>query len=196
MIIVKQEAYLVECTHNPAQVIEAMGRLCYRSERKADSSLEFVRMLMRRGHLSVIEHASASVVMTTNRAIANELVRHRLASYCSESTRYVDYAKRGDMEFVEPIGLSPDGREVWERACHQAEEHYFALRSHGVKPEAARDVLPLCLAARIGMTANFREWLYILALRTSSAAHPQMRELMEQVRALLVGACYEVFGDG
>ena len=194
MIIRKQEVHCVEATHNPAQVIEAMGRLCYRSEKRADSSLEFVRMLMKRGHLSVLEHASASFVAVTNRAIANELVRHRLASYCQESTRYVDYAKRGDMEFVEPIGLAPDGREVWERACQQSEEHYFALRAHGVKPEAARDVLPLCLATRIGMTANFREWLHILELRTAPAAHPQMRELMGQVKDLLVGICYEVFG--
>lgn len=76
--------------------IESCGRICYKSEHKItdDSYLSFVRNIVKRGHEAVLEHSSLSVKFVCDRGVSHEIVRHRLASYCQESTRYVASSKR------------------------------------------------------------------------------------------------------
>lgn len=164
--------------------IEACGRICYKSEHKTteDSYLTFVRNIVKRGHEAVLEHASISVKFVCDRGVSHEIVRHRMASYCQESTRYCNYSKDdfcGEITVIQPHFLEEgtDGWKYWEESCKTAEQGYFDMLDFGCTPQEARAVLPNSLKTEIVMTANLREWRHFLKLRTSKAAHPQIREV-------------------
>ena len=167
------------------RLIEAAGRTCYKSEARVtlDSAREFVRRIIASGHHSVIEHVSASVRIVCDRGVTHELVRHRLASFSQESTRYCNYAKGrfgGEITVIRPFFWNEDSAkyEVWKRAMEFAENSYMALIEAGASAQEARSVLPNSLKTEIVITANMREWRHIFELRTAPAAHPQMREIM------------------
>lgn len=164
--------------------IESCGRICYKSEHKItkDSYLTFAKNIVKRGHEAVIEHCSLSVKFVCDRGVSHEIVRHRMASYCQESTRYCNYSKddfQGEITVIEPIFLEQytDGYSMWEEACQITERAYFKMLDWGCSPQEARAVLPNSLKTEIVMTANLREWRHFLKLRTSKAAHPQIREI-------------------
>ncbi len=164
--------------------IEQCGRTCYKSENKiADSSAkQFVRNIIQRGHESVLEHVNITVKFICDRGVSHEIVRHRIASYSQESTRYCNYSNEqfgSEITVIKPCFLARDtpGYSKWWLACKQAEEAYFDLLDYGCSPQEARAVLPNSLKTEVVMTANLREWRHFLRLRTSAAAHPQMREV-------------------
>ncbi len=173
---------------NPGDVIEKAARTCYRSEDKitddGSSDQKIKEMLTTLGHTAMLEHSVLSVEFTTDRAIANELVRHRLCSFAQESTRYCNYSKDkfgNELTFVRPEWLRDYytyEASLWADTCVMAERNYLTLLKKGLKPEDARCVLPLSLATKLVMTTNYAEWRHILELRTAKAAHPQMRALM------------------
>ena len=166
------------------QHIERCGRVCYKSEDKiTDTSAQtFVGSIIKRGHEAVLEHASVTVKFVVDRGVSHEIVRHRLAAYCQESTRYCNYSKDGfggQVTFIQPNFLDRGTRwwELWVLACEQAEKAYFDLLNWGCSPQEARAVLPNSLKTEVVMTANLREWRHFFKLRTAPAAHPQMREV-------------------
>ena len=151
--------------------LERIGRVCYRSEDKiTDESYKgFLRGLISRGHESVLEHVSVTAYLTVNRAIAQEITRHRIGSYTHESTRYVQY---GDVEMI-PSFDRPDMAD-W------LDSIYRGLLEQGVHKELARDALPLCTASRLVVTYNLRQWRHFFRLRyvgTTGRPHPQIQEL-------------------
>lgn len=161
--------------------IEKAGRTCYKSEDKISegSAEKFIKMIVSKGHETVIEHASVSLRITTNRGVTHELVRHRLSSFSQESTRYVRYD--GNMEFIKPVwydSWSENEQKMWEQSMQESENAYIYLLKNGSRAEQAREVLPNSLKTEIVMTANLREWRHVFNLRCSKAAHPQIRELM------------------
>lgn len=158
--------------------IEIAGRVCYQSEPKGDPE-KFIGMIIKRGHESVLEHGSLTFKVRTNRAIANEIVRHRLASYSQESTRYVKY---DDIEFIPGDRL---GESYSEDMLTRIEEAYNFLIGQEFKPEEARDILPNATATTLVMTMNFRELRHFLKLRLDKAAHPQIRELAGMILGIL-----------
>ena len=158
--------------------IEIAGRVCYQSEPKGDPE-KFIRMIIKRGHESVLEHGSLTFKIRTNRAIANEIVRHRLASYSQESTRYVKY---DDIEFIPCDRL---GKTYGEDMLLGFESAYKFLIDQEFKPEEARDILPNATATTLVMTMNFRELRHFLKLRLDKAAHPQIRELAGMILEIL-----------
>lgn len=172
---------------NPEEILkklELCGRVCYKSEDKItdESAVKFISNIIKQGHESVLEHVSFSVRFICDRGISHEIVRHRIASYSQESTRYCNYSKgdfNSEITVIEPCFLVPgtEGYDIWYRACQMAEQYYFSMLDWGCTPEAARAVLPNSLKTEIVMTANIREWRHFLKLRTSPAAHPQMREV-------------------
>lgn len=161
--------------------LERCGRVAYKSEDKTtpDSARKFVKSLIERGHESVIEHVSITVKLICDRGVTHELVRHRLVAYTQESTRYCNYAKKG-MTVIKPPFWREASTEyhIWLASMEMAEKSYNTLIEMGCSPQEARSVLPNSLKTEIATTANLREWRHILKLRTSKAAHPQMRELM------------------
>jgi thymidylate synthase (FAD) len=182
--------------------LEAAGRTCYKSEHhiKPGSAPGFVSRIIKSGHHSVIEHASISVRFIIDRGVSHELVRHRLAAYSQESTRYANYAKDRfgkEITVIRPIFWARDTPEyqAWHTAMLNAEAAYFDLLEKGAKPEMARSVLPNSLKTDVVMTADLREWRHVLGLRCSAPAHPQIREVMLPLLDDLAGRLPEVFGD-
>ncbi len=189
---------------NLLKQIEIAGRVCYKSEDKITESscLTFCQMLINRGHEAMLEHSSFTVKFTIDRAIANELVRHRIASYAQSSTRYCNYSKGkfgNEIKVIKPEAFEEGtyAFDIWWSACKNAEDSYMALIKNEIKPELARDVLPLSLATEIVVTANIREWRNIFKLRSSHniCAHPQMRSIMDKLLCELKAKIPVLFDD-
>ena len=178
--------------------IEKIGRVCYKSEGKitedGESAKKFVKMLIDRGHEAMIEHSSLSVKFVVDRGVSHELVRHRIASFAQESTRYVNYSleKFGNEINVIDIrnGIDLDNKMKnmdsdtisvimgeWCLAMEDAEKHYMKMIELGATPQIARSVLPNSAKTEITISANYREWRNFFKLRVPNTAHPQMREV-------------------
>ena len=191
--------------------LEKYGRTCYKSENKItpSSAGRFVNNIVKSGHLSVIEHCSLTVRFICDRGVTHEMVRHRLASYSQESTRYCNYSK--EVTFILPCwfeeikegiykidaqyinNLTPE--RLWFNGMLESELTYKSLLINGWKPQQARSVLPNSLKTEIVVTANLREWLHVFKLRCSSKAHPQIREVMVPLRVELQQSLPEIFGE-
>lgn len=172
------------------RLVELAGRVCYKSEQNiSDGSAEkFVSAIIRRGHESVIEHFSVSVRFVVDRGISHEIVRHRIASFSQESTRYCNYSQEKfgrELTFIAPCFFTEQSiqQKLWEQSVREAEISYFKLLDSGAKPEEARSVLPNSVKTELVMTANLREWRHFMKLRTAPAAHPQMREVAKPLLA-------------
>ena len=182
--------------------IELAGRTCYKSEDRitTGSAKQFVKLILDSGHHSIIEHINITVRFVCDRGITHELVRHRLASYSQESTRYVNYSKGKfgkEITVVKPLFWPKDSPEYseWLTAMRQVEDTYMRLIELGARPEEARSVLPNSLKTEIVMTCNIREWRHVLSLRCSKDSHPQMREIMLPLLKEFHERLPEVFDD-
>ncbi|MDR0222164.1 MAG: FAD-dependent thymidylate synthase [Oscillospiraceae bacterium] len=184
MRVIKPCVYL-----NPAEIskekltnIERAARVCYKSEEKmgVKPSSDFLKGIISRGHESVIEHEKITVYFVVDRGVSHEIVRHRIASYSQESTRYCNYTSEkfgNEITVVEPYFYSDDEKKykIWEKACLTAENSYIELVKTG-SPQEARAVLPNSLKTEIAVTFNFREWRHFFKLRCSKEAHPQIQQ--------------------
>ena len=195
---------------NELKHIERIGRVCYKSEgnitEDGESAKKFVKMLINRGHEAMIEHSSLSAKFTVDRGVSHELVRHRIASFAQESTRYVNYSldKFGNeinvIDIKEGIALDNKMKNMdaeiieliikeWLLAMEDAEKHYMRMIELGATPQIARSVLPNSTKTEITITANYREWRNFFKLRVPNTAHPQMREvtipLLKELKVLL-----------
>jgi len=178
------------------RIAEAM-RNCYRAELNAMPATdeEMVEKAIKKGHLSIIEHASVTVNITCDRGVSHELVRHRLASYAQESTRYCNYSgdKFGrELTFIRPSWAAEHDVDalpipllrkynIWVRSMEEAERAYLEMLGEGASAQEARAVLPNSLATKIAMTANLREWIHVFRLRMDLPAHPDMRQTMKPI---------------
>lgn len=184
------------------QLLELAGRVCYKSEdRIGEGTAEtFIGRIVKSGHESVIEHASASVRLTCDRGVTHELVRHRIASYSQESTRYANYAREKfgrEITLIRPHFWEDDDARyaIWLQAMADAERAYLALIDAGATAQEARSVLPNSLKTEIVMTANLREWRHVFRLRCDTPAHPQMRQVMLPLLAEFARRLPVLFAD-
>ena len=183
--------------HKILKHIEKIARTCYKSEDliNDESAEKMIKKLIKMNHLAMIEHASVSVLFTCDRGVTHEIVRHRVASYAQESTRYVNYSKDkfgneiGYIDIAGGIALDTKMKDLpvetidaiiseWHQACIDAEKHYMKMLELGATPQIARSVLNNSTKSDINVTMNLREWRHFFELRCDSAAHPQMRELV------------------
>lgn len=173
-----QKTILVNKTEDPITLINQVARVCYKSDlpEADEDKYRFVKKLIANGHESPLEFVDFTWFIQTSRAIANELVRHRLASYMQESTRYVKY---DSLEILEPVANTKayDSSTIDEDKLQAYLKLYKECLDVGVNPEFARDFLPLGLITHLYCKMNLREFRHFLKLRTSKQAHPQMREL-------------------
>ena len=184
--------------------IERVGRTCYKSEDKMTefSAEDFVRRLIKRGHEAMIEHGSVTLRFINDRGVSHEEVRHRIASFGQESTRYCNYSTDkfdGEVTYIDiergmeldatvsklPFGVKLAIIHEWMMACIDAERHYLRMLKLGATPQIARSVLNNSTKTEICITANFREWRHFIRLRNDPAAHPQMREVAQQALDML-----------
>jgi len=184
------------------KTLEMTGRTCYKSEDKIteESASKFVKVLIKSGHEAMIEHYSLTMKIICDRGVTHEIVRHRVASYAQESTRYCNYGqdKFGrQITVIEPsffVG-NEENYYFWKESCEWAEEYYFKLLENGATPQEARSVLPNSLKTEIIVTMNMRELRYFLRLRSAKVAHPQIREIAIPLLEELKEKLPEIFGD-
>ena len=170
--------------------IERIGRVCYKSEGNIteDSAERFVKSIIARGHESVLEHVSISVRVICDRGVSYETVRHRIASYSQESTRFCNYSNDkfgNELTFIKPIfnkyNCDAGMYDTFEDTCRFIEKRYLEMLENGATPQEARSILPNSLKTEIVMTMNLREWRHFFKLRCDKAAHPQMREVANMI---------------
>lgn len=192
-------------------LIETAGRTCYQSEKvEGDTTEKFIQRLMKRKHWSVLEHANLSIRIICDRGVTHELVRHRIASYSQESTRYCNYSKGKFGKKITVIDLATGFHydlnnpqdcakyEEWIKAMEDAERHYMNMLKLGATPQEARSILPNSTKTEIVVTMNVREWRHFLEMRWVGVAgtpHPQMVEVAEKVYNLLNFYYPALFGD-
>lgn len=206
------EVRLLRATPNAEATIEWAGRLCYAVEGKTRP--EWIQDRISDGHLSILEHASATIYTRASRVFTHEWVRHRIAAFSQRSQRYV---KEDGERYITPpdlVGLPPHtssmdypapegtpwedyvaGEELFVRIMNNCWRTYFSFLRRGVKPEIARYVLPNACETQIVTTMNFRELRHVIQLRTSPRALPEMREVARKVRDICVENWPRVFGD-
>lgn len=164
--------------------LESYARVCYKSEAAIteNSAESFLRRLIKSGHESVIEHEKITVKIICDRGVTHEIVRHRIASYSQESTRYCNYTHEkfsNELTFIKPCfwDTNSDIYNIWLNQMELIEKNYINMIEMGASPEQARSILPNSLKTEIVVTMNLREWRHFFKLRTSKRAHPQMREI-------------------
>lgn len=177
--------------------IERVARVCYKSEDKIGEGTaeKMVKALVKSKHEAMLEHFSFSVKFIVDRGVSHELVRHRVASFAQESTRYCNYGnKGGEITVIKPLYLSDCGEDynLWRKFCAVAEKQYLDMLAYGLTPQEARAVLPNSLKTEVVMTANLREWRHFFNLRACGATgkpHPQMLEvavpLLKEIKSLI-----------
>ena len=214
MNVIKQSVSLENLRFYEEEIIrfiEKAARTCYKSEDKIDS-LDAAKKLLSNiftdGHLSVFEHFSITGCFITSRGVTHELVRHRIAAYSQESTRFCNYVKDkfgGEITVILPVDFYDafEGKKdsdinsfkVWHDAMCNADETYQELIARGNKPQIARGVLPIDLKTEIVVTMNIRQWWHVFNLRLNPKAHPQMVDLMNQWWELLSRNMPFFFGE-
>lgn len=187
------------------RMIEKAGRTCYKSEDKIthESASKFVRNIIKHGHEAMLEHANLTVRFIVDRGVSHELVRHRVASFAQESTRYCNYSQEKfgkEITFIKPLFFEENSEQysLWEGAMSEAEASYFNLLACGASPEQARCVLPNSLKTEVIMTANMREWRHFFRLRAlgeTGKPHPQMQEVALSLLCDLQKYLPEIFED-
>jgi thymidylate synthase (FAD) len=197
MEIHKPEVILLAITPNPEKLIEEAGRTCYLSLSKItdDSERNFIRSAIKRGHHSILEHASASFrILGASRSFTHQLVRHRIASFSQQSQRYVDEA---EFNYIVPPDIA--GNEaalaLYREFIENSRNTYAKFRELGIKKEDARFILPNALESQIVFSANFREFRSVFNLRLDKAAQWEIRRVCLEMLKILQEKAPSVFGD-
>ena len=188
---------LLSITQNAEKLIENAGRTAYLSfgKQKEGSEKRFIRMLIKSGHLSVLEHAYATFRITGgSRAFTHQLVRHRLCAFTQQSQRFVD---ESSFHYIEPdsIRSNREAHELFLRFIQNSRDIYSKLQELGVQNEDARFVLPNAIESQIVITTNFREWRHIIELRGSPEAQWEIKRMAIEVLRLLRNHAPTAFGD-
>lgn len=178
--------FVPESGENVEVLLERIGRISHKSDGriKEGSAPKFIRKLKELGHGAALEFGYFLAFITCDRGVSHELVRHRLASFLQESTRYCNYSKgkfNGELTFIEPENLTAEQREIWLGTMEVLESDYLELAEAGAKPDVARAVLPNCLKTEIVCAANIREWMHIFHMRCAKNAHPQIRWITKEI---------------
>jgi thymidylate synthase (FAD) len=188
---------LLSITSNAEKLIEMAGRTSYLSFDKQgkDTEKRFIRMLIKSGHLSVLEHAYATFrISGASRSFTHQLVRHRLCSFIQQSQRYVD---ESHFNYIEPDSVknNPEAHSIFVDFMGKAKEAYLKLNRLKIKKEDARYVLPNAVESQIVVSANFREWRHIIDLRGKPQSQWEIRRVAIEVLKILRNHAPTVFGD-
>lgn len=136
-----------------------------------------------------------TVKYITSISIGREILRHRKASFTNESTRYCNYSSDkfgNEITFIEPswysnlssFDMENISKSDFDTMLREAEKNYFIALNNGLKPEEARDLLPLCTKSELVMTAFTSDWKHFFDLRyfgKTGKPHPDVKKLAEEL---------------
>lgn len=201
---------LVQHTPDPERVVASAGRLCYApigadeifDEMSDEDVRRLVRILIRSGHHSAIEHANFTFAIDgVSRACTHQLVRHRIASYNQQSQRYVNFGE-ADTFIVPPnIASDPGASRIFKEAMESSRKAYDKLVEIGLAKgltreavqEDARFVLPNAAETKIVVTMNARSLRNFFTVRCCNRAQWEIRELADQMLKLMKGVAPTLF---
>jgi len=191
------KAILLSITPNAEKLIERAGRTAYLSTKKQrrDSEKRFIRMLVKSGHYSVLEHANATFrISGVSRAFTHQFVRHRFCSFTQKSQRYVD---EHSFEYIIPEAIEVNRKALvlYRDFMARAKKVYIEIQKMNIKKEDARFVLPNAVESELVVTANFREWRHIIETRGSPKAQWEIRKVAIALLKILQKHASTVFGD-
>lgn len=199
------EIKLLSVTSNAEELIEEAGRTCYQSEPNENIKVgDLIRRLIKSGHHSVLEHASAVFRLSgCSRAMTHQLVRHRLCSYSQQSQRYV---KENQFDYVIPPEIYELNKKnnlqsdigyvsIYKDHMKTIQDMYNFWKTSGLKNEDARFVLPNACCSEIVIGANFREWRHIFELRCDKHAQWEIRFFACEMLKILTIQAPNVFSD-
>ena len=197
MEIHQPSVVLLAITPEAEKLIEEAGRTCYLSLSKMtdESEKNFIRSAIRRGHHSILEHATASFrILGASRTFTHQIVRHRIASFSQQSQRYVDEA---EFNYIVPpeINANSEALTLYREFIEHSRESYNKLRELGIKKENARFILPNALESQIVFSANFRELRTVFNVRLEKAAQWEIRRVCLQMLKIMQEKAPSVFGD-
>ena len=194
---VTPQVELLAITENAEVVIEESGRTCYLSFDKMgeDSTKRFIRMIVKSGHHSVLEHASATFrIKGGSRSFTHQIVRHRMASFSQQSQRYVS-EEQFHIVIPPSIRENDEALALYNECMETCRQAYRKLKEMEIRKEDARFVLPNAVESEIVVTANFREWRHIISLRKGKSAQWEIREISRLILEKLVAKAPIVFED-
>lgn len=209
------KAELISYTPNPEETIEKAARICYDSKAgDYEKRKKFLSGLIKSGHTSTIEHASATFKFSeVSRALTHELVRHRLFSFSQRSQRYcsedgfevvfpesIQNAKIRTIAHGTGVNGCDELMEIaavdkWNSLMSKIEEFYNEMVAAGIPKEDARYILPNACYTEIFVSGNFREWRHFLELRLSPRAQWEIRQLAHMVLDELYKVAPIIFQD-
>jgi len=172
-----------------AELFEDLGR---------EEALDFLKMVMGFGHMSVTEHATFTFSISgVSRALTHQLVRHRIASYTQQSQRYVKFSK-DEIKYVTPhtVEDNAEAKQVFDKAMADLADTYTKLIESGIPPEDARFVLPNAATTNIVVTMNARELMHLIRLRTCERTQWELREVTTEMLKLAKAVAPTLFHDG
>lgn len=195
--VTKMKVELLFITSDAERLIEIAGRTSYLSfdEQGENTEKKFIKMLLQRGHHSVLEHAYATFrISGVSRAFTHQLVRHRLCSFTQQSQRYVD---ESNFHYIEPDSVkdNPKTHSIFIKSIENAKAVYQELQQLGIKNEDARFVLPNAIESQIVVTANLRQWRHIVELRGNPDAQWEIRKVVIEILKILKMYVPTVFED-
>lgn len=171
---------VIDSTSDPLFVISYAARKCYNSWDKdtLNTRADFVKGLIKSKHETPLEFASVTFeVSGISRVCQNQMVRHRHASFCVLSERYVDVSK---MDCVLPATLLREFEGAYD-FIKQSKEIYKHIVSCGVKKEDARMLLPQGLETSLCVNFNFRSLRHFLKLRLDKNAQWEIRQVAREI---------------
>lgn len=190
---------LIHITPNAEEIIEQAGRTAYLSFDKitADSAEKFIKMLISRGHESVIEHATATFrISEVSRTMTHQLVRHRLVAYTQQSQRVVNEEKLRNYTTPPDIKNSDiTVQKLYSNIMKQCFDLYKILINRGIRRQDARFVLPNACHTEIVMSCNLRNWRHVIKMRGNKHAQWEIRSVIREILHILQRECPSVFGD-
>ena len=188
---------LIAITPNAEMVIEEAGRTCYLSRDKMTdlSHDRFIRMLIGRSHVSVLEHAYATFrIEGGSRSFTHQLVRHRFCSFSQQSQRYVD-EEHFSVVVPDAIREEPEALQIYSDCIEGTRRAYKSLVDLGIQKQDARIVLPNAVESEIVVSANFRELRHIVSLRCHPSAQWEIRRICMEMLRIMKEEAPAVFSD-
>lgn len=187
------EVELIHITDDPLKVMCKAADMSYMTDHKDYAGI--IRKIIKLGHVTVLEHASATFkISNISRACSHQLVRHRMMSIVQRSQRYVDEAQ---FEYIIPDAIKKDEYilDTFEDCMFFISRVYKKLRVMGIKKEDARFVLPNACRTDMVVTANLRQWKYMICLRGERHAQWEIRNVILEILKILKKVVPVVFEE-